>query len=160
MENSEKDQGVCTVDGCRSPKQTRGWCPKHYKRWRVSGSPTFVKNSEYVIGGTNEERFWPKVQITGFCWNWTGAMAERKQDGRGYGVFNLKAPTGYRAIPAQRFSYETLVGPVPEGLELDRLCRNRKCVNPDHLKPSTRGEIIRRARALQQGRPLEPSLAA
>ena len=42
-------------------------------------------------------------------------------------------------------AYELLVGPVPEGLELDHLCRVRHCFNPDHLEPVTHAENIRRA---------------
>lgn len=43
---------------------------------------------------------------------------------------------GYRGpITAHRFAYELLVGPVPDGLQLDHLCRNRACCNPEHLEP-------------------------
>lgn len=73
-----------------------------------------------------EERFWAKVQPTGFCWEWTASKAH------GYGYFN-----GSRA---HRFAYELLVGPIPDGLVIDHLCRNRGCVNPDHLEPVTQRE--------------------
>lgn len=45
---------------------------------------------------------------------------------------------------AHRVVWEILVGPIPEGLDLDHLCRNRKCVNPDHLEPTTRQVNLRR----------------
>ena len=45
---------------------------------------------------------------------------------------------GYRLV------YEALVGPIPEGLTIDHLCGNHRCVNPDHLEPVTRGENTRR----------------
>lgn len=47
-------------------------------------------------------------------------------------------------VQAYRFAYEHFVGPIPEGLELDHLCRNPGCVNPEHLEPVTHGENTRR----------------
>lgn len=75
---------------------------------------------------TTSERFWAKVQVTESCWVWTAAM-----DGHGYGAFwyQRKVAKAYRA------AYEMFVGPVPEGMQLDHLCRNRACVNPAHLEP-------------------------
>lgn len=77
------------------------------------------------------DRFWAKVQQTESCWLWTAA-----RDHRGYGEFRVELPPA-RPAKAHRFAYETLVGPIPDGLELDHLCRNRACVNPDHLEPVT-----------------------
>ncbi|MEU7240240.1 HNH endonuclease signature motif containing protein [Streptomyces sparsogenes] len=48
---------------------------------------------------------------------------------------------------AHRFAYETLVGPIPEHLQLDHLCRVRHCVNPDHLEPVSSRENTRRGRS-------------
>jgi hypothetical protein len=78
-----------------------------------------------------EARFWSKVEPTGFCWNWT-----KHVDEDGYGYFRK----GGKAVRVHRWSYENLVGPIPDGLVLDHLCRNRRCVNPDHLEPVTRRE--------------------
>jgi hypothetical protein len=50
-------------------------------------------------------------------------------------------------IRAHRFAYELLVGPIPEGLVIDHLCRNRRCVNPAHLEPVTAEENWRRGDA-------------
>src|SRR4051812_21072155 len=84
------------------------------------------------------DRFWAKVQVgaPGQCWEWTAT-----RDRGGYGRFYLRG--GLAA--AHRFSYQTFVGPIPEGLEIDHLCHNRGCVNPQHLDVVTRRENIKRS---------------
>lgn len=81
------------------------------------------------------ERLWAKVDASGSCWLWTAYV-----DPTGYGRFGV----GGTMRRAHRVVWETLVGPVPDGLELDHLCRVRRCVNPDHLEPVTRRENVRR----------------
>ena len=72
-------------------------------------------------------RFWAKVRLAANgCWDWTACI-----DVHGYGQFNIGA--GCR-IGAHRWSYIDAYGRVPNGLELDHLCRNTKCVNPTHLE--------------------------
>jgi hypothetical protein len=83
-----------------------------------------------------EDRFWSKVRRTDLCWEW-----EASHDTRGYGLLWLDR----RWIGAHRFAYELLVGRIPEGLELDHLCRNKGCVRPDHLEPVTHRENSIRA---------------
>lgn len=74
---------------------------------------------------TAAERFWSKVNKTHFCWEWT---ASRHPDG--YGHFGING----RIMGAHRWAFEQERFPIPEGFELDHLCRNRACVRPDHLE--------------------------
>lgn len=70
------------------------------------------------------------------CWNWIGIIEKN-----GYGRVRHNG----RSCWAHRVIYEMFRGPIPLGLELDHLCRNTRCVNPDHLEPVTRLINARRA---------------
>ena len=63
------------------------------------------------------------------CWVWIGATDSRSR----YGRMIVDGKTRY----THRVSYETFVGPIPDGLQIDHLCRNRACCNPEHLEPVT-----------------------
>lgn len=83
------------------------------------------------------DRFWSKVDILpGSCWLWTAFTNHA-----GYGKFWLDGTM----VRAHRWAYESEVGPIPDGLEIDHLCRVRHCVNPTHLEPVTPTENRRRA---------------
>lgn len=66
------------------------------------------------------------------CWVWLGAFTQKGWRGYGYRRWNGKV------IPAHRIFYEELVGPIPLGMDIDHICRKRKCVNPAHLRPLPR----------------------
>jgi len=84
-------------------------------------------------------RFLERVHFTDYgCWEWTGAMASN-----GYGTFHVPG-TKSNVTRSHEFSYHLFVGPVPDGLELDHLCHNPKCINPDHLEPVTHQENMTR----------------
>lgn len=81
------------------------------------------------------ERFWRHVEKTPDCWNWTGVLA-----GGGYGKFNFR----YVGIQAHRVSFFLAGRVIPDGMVLDHLCRNRRCVRPDHLEAVTERENVHR----------------
>jgi hypothetical protein len=83
---------------------------------------------------TEFSRFMQNVAIAGSdCWEWEGSKRSN-----GYGRFG--APTKL----AHRMSYEFFIGPIPDGMQLDHLCRNRGCINPWHLEPvSCRTNLLR-----------------
>lgn len=76
-------------------------------------------------------RFWSKVKFED-CWIWIGSCWSN-----GYGQFMLTEGGKIRSISAHRTAYELVVGSIPDGLQLDHLCKNRRCVNPAHLEPVT-----------------------
>lgn len=108
-------------------------------------------------------RFWRKVDIgTGVeCWPWTAGLT-----GAGYGIISWREDGKVRNQGAHRYAYEYLFGTIPEGLHLDHLCRNPRCVNPAHLDPVTPrvnalrgvGPSARNARATEckHGHPFTP----
>lgn len=140
---------ICSIDGCDRPSRRRGWCTMHYSRW-------------YEHGTTDKPRPRPRTpkpwmnRLAGYftvgdgCWVWNSS-----RDVHGYGRFWRDG----HGMPAHRVLFELMVGPVPDGLELDHLCRNKACVRPDHLEPVTHQENTRRAYAQRthcpQGHPYD-----
>jgi hypothetical protein len=100
-----------------------------------------------MAAGLTIQRFFAKIAVTpapegitsGPCWIWT-ATKNRK----GYGMFRAN-----RYGSAHRYAYRTLIGPIPLGLHIDHLCRNRDCVNPMHMEPVTNAENQRRGKVNQ-----------
>lgn len=83
------------------------------------------------------KRIATKIRFTAGCWEWVGAISKW-----GYGNVKDIENNCYRG--AHRFVYEILRGPIPKGLVLDHLCRNTRCVRPDHLEPVTQAVNLRR----------------
>lgn len=133
----------CRIAECPNPATARGWCNGHYLRWSRYGDPL----ASAAPGPSAEERFWARVDKSGPvpdyapqlgpCWVWTAKAKHRL----GYGVLTVAG----KRWGAHGYAYTLIRGPVPEGLELDHLCRVPACVNPDHLEPVTHQENLQRA---------------
>lgn len=154
----------CRVPGCPDSRERRnGYCDRHYWRNHKNGSPEGPARGRLIP--SNVERFWSFVDrrggipdyspSLGECWAWTGAKSD------GYGTLRINQSVQNRepyrmtkgidnrirakTVKAHRFSYSIHVGEIPERLHLDHLCRNRGCVNPDHLEPVTQQENMARS---------------
>jgi hypothetical protein len=91
--------------------------------------------SNTVISQASQQKFWAKVDKTDSCWNWTGTL------NIGYGQFYCEG----KKWLTHRLSYMLSTGELPpKNLVTDHLCRNRRCVNPEHLEPVTVKENILR----------------
>lgn len=108
----------CAHPQCPKPRKHRasGLCRLHEDR-RRNGTPL---DAPFRNPGSRFERNFIK---TDGCWIWQAHTSG------GYGK--------YANTQAHRYSYRRYVGPIPDGMQLDHLCRNRACVNPAHLEPVT-----------------------
>lgn len=124
-------QRTCSVEGCDRPRRARGWCTKHYSRWRRWGDPTVT-----MAPGFPENLLRKMEPQSNGCIYYTGAI-----NADGY----ARVVVDGESTPAHRAAYEHFVGPIPEGMTLDHECHNlsgcnmvhdclhRRCVNPEHL---------------------------
>ena len=129
----------CSVEGCTKPIRARGLCSGHWTKWARTGIVGGPLRS--LTKGDLKTRLLAHVHKAGDCWEWTGTISA------GYGQIRL-GQKGTPMVLAHRASFEVFVGPIPDGLQIDHLCRNPKCINPDHLEPVTPRENILRGNTL------------
>lgn len=118
-------KSICTFSGCEKPCKGHGLCAGHYSQQRKGQELRPLRSR------TLEGRFWAKVDKTDECWVWTAAT-----DSGGYG--QVWADGCMRC--AHRVAWELANGPIPDTMELDHRCGNRLCVNPEHLRVTTRSQ--------------------
>jgi hypothetical protein len=111
-----------------------------------------VWDMPYVLSDRDIERFKSKLVTGDGCWSWEGGHFKTT----GYALFNVRMDDGkWRPTVAHRVSHLVFKGPIPDGYEIDHLCRNRPCINPAHLEAVThrenglRGESVMAKQALQ-----------
>lgn len=114
----------------------RRLCPNCYARNRRAG--TLDRFPRVRGAASTEQRIRARVVESSGCWLFTG-----QTDRKGYARLKITGTTV--SVFAHRYMWELVNGPVPEGLQLDHLCRRRNCVNPAHLEPVTSLENSRRS---------------
>lgn len=134
---------ICKRCGLPRPHYARDWCGPCYRQVRARGELGELRPSRWdTIGMTEAERFWFRINKDGpvpeyrpdlgQCW-----VKKRVVGGDDYAVFRRDNGD---PVPMHEWSYEQVHGPVPEGLELDHLCRSVTCVRPSHLEAVTHRE--------------------
>lgn len=113
---------TCIAEQCSRKSAKRGLCDSHYSASREG-------RAFAVLDQREDEWFYSRVAEKDGCWVWQSSL---NRDG--YGQFRRH---GSGNKTAHRWSYEFMRGEIPPGLQLDHLCRNRACVNPEHLEPVT-----------------------
>lgn len=134
------DNLMCSLEECNIPYSTcHCGCGEitsivaknHSKDGHIKGYPYLYMKGHYV----RNDKLEYKVDNNTGCWVWLGSMYDR-----GYG---RKKVSG-KYVLAHKLYYEKYNGSVPEGLEIDHLCRNHSCVNPNHLEAVTHIENVGR----------------
>lgn len=134
---------ICSFPGCGRKLCAKGLCNTHWAQMSRHGKLTSILTEDTI-----EDRFWKLVQkgeTQDDCWLWLGPET---------GKFAAAGKQGYGQLywqgkkwMAHRLSYVLLRGNISNETQLDHLCRNRMCVNPDHLEPVTQRENIKRMHA-------------
>lgn len=124
---------LCSIDCCGRVHFAKTYCVMHYSAvrngYKIRNTPTPYRNMSAT------EKVLEYAMPNDSCWEWFGPI-----DKRGYGKVHFRN----KHMKAHRLSYEAYIGNIKEGLSLDHLCENKKCVNPFHLEPVTTKENLQR----------------
>lgn len=117
-----QDGSPCEFPGCHDPRGTGALCSGHYGQL-MRGEDLHEKVS---TPGRSERRFWERVdKVEGGCWTWRG-----KPLNSGYASCKING----KSWLIHRYSFTVHHHEIPAGDEVDHLCRNKLCVNPEHLR--------------------------
>ena len=117
---------ICSFEGCGRKMNARGLCQTHYGQ-KIRSGEIIPRTPHSKL--TDEERVMMYVEkAAAGCWLWTSCKTNN-----GYGRASVR---GSKPL-AHRFSYETFIGPVPDGMTVHHKCSVTSCVNPEHLELAT-----------------------
>lgn len=115
----------CEVAGCDRPRLARRMCNMHYARARKTGNPGEAAPRRAAAYSDPAAALRAHSRREGECIVWTASTTAQ-----GYGQINVNG----RVTLAHRYARTLARGPIPEGSIIDHSCRNRSCVNPNHLR--------------------------
>ena len=116
---------TCVEAGCDNKITARGLCRSHYNKAHHSGALGEVKPH---FRGPSSERLKHYSRREGECIVWTGPL-----DVSGYGKMRHRG----KQMGTHRVAYELATGPIPDGMQIDHICHNTRCMNVDHLRTAT-----------------------
>lgn len=130
-----RKQRTCWIDGCYDKAVKWGMCSAHQEHWELEHP-----RKHTGIFGADEDRFlfYTETDTSGCsdwssrlsgCWHWLGALSEN-----GYGIISLTGSGNRKSGRAHRYACRRSGLVIPDGFEVDHLCRVRPCVNPKHLE--------------------------
>lgn len=121
---------TCTYEGCDRKHLAKGFCTGHYQQFLAGRElAPLIRRGTHVRPKNDAGRFWAKVEKTETCWNWTGTSGK-------YGHGQFKVDGKYTLAYHYAILLET-GKPVTEGLMVDHICHNPRCVKTDHLREVT-----------------------
>jgi hypothetical protein len=118
------EKRVCSFEGCGRPHYGRDFCKSHHSQFWKGAELKPLSGKALPVN----ERFWSKVNKTDTCWLWTGELSSD-----GYGRVRIDGVK----VAVHRWAFEDAGGVIPEGMQIDHVCRVRNCVNASHLRPVT-----------------------
>lgn len=160
---------TCTVDGCEFKHKAKGFCSKHYQRFKTNGSTNLLPKREVLpfckIDGCDLptrswnlcSRHYYKLRTKGLDGEYTVVGNDKKRlkinssiDDNGCWIWKKSKWNGYgktilkgKNMAAHRASWTVFMGEIPQGMQINHKCHVRACINPDHLYVGTQKENVR-----------------
>lgn len=138
---------TCSFEGCNRPNKAKTLCDPHYsqlKRGRPL-TPIWIQDAplkdRVARHSTHGGPIVPGRPEMGRCWQWFGCKRD-SVSGTQYGMVRYRGKT----MGAHRLSWMAYKGDIPNGMEIDHICHNSLCVNPDHLRLATRKQNVEHLR--------------
>jgi hypothetical protein len=134
LKGNSNSKPFCSFLGCVNTQQAKKLCGAHWRQQHLGKELTILSNQISVMDRLNKN-----VVKTDYCWTWTGRVSGKY----GYPQISLSG----RQVMVHRVVFEELVRPLESGETIDHLCRNKICVNPDHLEAVSLRDNVKRMHA-------------